>query len=146
MLAISNTAFGGAPDPIFGLDISYYMFLKPLIDSLVLYITVIFVGLSIYTAIYYVIVFNMYFDGIDGKMLKESLFTKKMIRNIKLIIIGIAIMTILNIQNILYGNILTINEDVNIIGAGMTEATVKLWGYVIFAFIIVIFAYRAIKF
>lgn len=146
MLAISNTAFGGAPDPIFGLDISYYMFLKPLIDSLVLYITVIFVGLSIYTAIYYVIVFNMYFDGIDGKMLKESLFTKKMIRNIKLIIIGIAIMTILNIQNILYGNILTINEDVNIIGAGMTEATVKLWGYVIFAFIIVIFAFRAIKY
>lgn len=42
--------------------------------------------------------------------------------------------------------ILTLNEDIDIVGAGLTESTVKLWGYVIFAFVIVIFAYRAIKY
>ena len=28
----------------------------------------------------------------------------------------------------------------------MTETTIKLWGYVIFAFVIIIFAYRALKY
>lgn len=28
-------------------------------------------------ALYYVIVFNRYFDGIDGLMLRESLFIKR---------------------------------------------------------------------
>ena len=54
-------------------------------------------------------------------------------------------MTILNTQNIMQGKILTVNDDIDIVGAGITEATIKLWGYVIFAFIIVIFAYRALK-
>src|SRR5699024_4830448 len=34
---------------------------------------------------------------------------------------------------------------IEINGAGMTEATVRLWGYIIFAFVIVIFAYRALQ-
>ena len=145
MLAMNGTAFGGNPDPIFGLDISYYMFYKPVIEMFVLYFIVLFVGLSLYTALYYVIVFNRYFDGIDGKMLKESIFIKKLIRNVMLIVIGIAIITIVNTQNTMFGKILTVNEDIEITGAGITEATIQLWGYVIFAFVIVIFSYRAIK-
>ncbi len=145
MLVMNGTAFG-IQDPIFGLDISYYMFQKPVFEAFALYFVVLFVGLSIYMALYYVITFNRYFDGIDGKMLRESLFMKKLTRNVLLIMIGIAVITILNTQNMMFGKILTINEDLDIVGAGMTEATLKLWGYVIFAFIIVIFAYRAIKY
>ena len=144
MLIINSTSFG-IQDSIFGLDISYYIFQKPFIEQLVVYFISLFVGLSIYMSLYYVIVFNMYFDGIDGKMLKQGLFIKKLSRNALLIVIGIAILTILNTQNILFGKILTIDNDVDIIGAGMTETTIKLWGYVIFAFVIVIFAYRALK-
>lgn len=145
MLVINGTAFG-MQDPIFGLDISYYMFQKPVIELFAFYFIVLFVGLSIYMALYYVIVFNRYFDGIEGKMLKESLFMKKLTRNVLWIIIGIAVLTILNTQNTMFGKILSINEEIEIVGAGMTETTVKLWGYVIFAFIIIIFAYRALKF
>ena len=145
MLAMSGTAFG-IQDPIFGLDISYYMFQKPVFEAFAIYFVVLFVMLSIYMALYYIIVFNRYFDGIDGKMLRESLFMKKLTRNVLLIMIGIAVLTILNTQNMMFGKILTINEDLDIVGAGMTEATLKLWGYIIFAFIIVIFAYRAIKY
>ena len=91
MLATNGTSFE-IQDSIFGLDISYYMFLKPLLEAGVFYFVVLFVGLSLYTALYYIIVFNRYFDGIDGKMLKESLFMKKILRNVMLIVIGIAIL------------------------------------------------------
>lgn len=145
MLVANGTAFG-AQDPIYGLDISYYIFQKPLIELSLIYAIVLLVGLSIYTALYYIIVFNRYFDGVEGKMLKESLFIKKLIRNVFWVVICIAAMTVLNTQNILFGKILSVNEDIEITGAGMTEATVKLWGFAIFAVVIIIFAYRAIKY
>ena len=144
MLIMNGTAFG-TQDPIFGLDIAYYIFQKPLLEFMAFYFVVFFVGLSLYMALYYVIVFNKYFDGVEGKMLRESLFMKKLCRNILFIIIGIAIMTVLNTQNIMIGKILTVNEDIEITGAGLTEATVKLWGYILFAIIIIIFAYRALR-
>lgn len=145
MLVANSTSFG-IQDTIFNLDIAYYFFQKPVIEAFALYFTVLFVGLSIYMALYYVIVFNRFFDGIDGKMLKQSLFMKKLTRNILLVIIGIAIMTVLNAQNMVFGKLLTVNDDIDIVGAGMTETTIKLWGYAIFAVIIVVFAYRALKY
>lgn len=145
MLIANGTSFG-IQDPIFGLDIAYYMFQKPVIETLALYFVILFVGLSIYIALYYVIAFNRYFDGVDGKMLKESLFMKKLTRNALLIIIGIAMITVINTQNTMFGKILTVKNDLEIVGAGMTETTIKLWGYVIFAFVIIIFAYRALKY
>ena len=144
MLATSGASFG-IQDPIFGLDISYYIFLKPFIETAVFYIVIVFVCLSLYMALYYIIVFNRYFDGIDGKMLKESLFMKKLLRNVMLIVIGIAILTVLGTQNVIFGKILTVGDNIEINGAGMTEATIQVWGYAIFAFVIVIFAYRAIR-
>lgn len=146
IMLISNGTSFGIQDPIFGLDIAYYMFQKPVIETLALYFVILFVGLSIYIALYYVIAFNRYFDGVDGKMLKESLFMKKLTRNALLIIIGIAILTVINTQNTMFGKILNVKNDLEIVGAGMTETTIKLWGYVIFAFVIIIFAYRALKY
>ena len=145
MLLISGASFG-IQDPIFGLDIAYFVFQKPVIETLLLYFVILFVGLSLYMALYYVIIFNRYFDGIDAKMLKESLFMKKLTRNVLIIVIGIAFLTVLNTQNMVFGKILTVNDDIEIVGAGMTESTIKLWGYIIFAFIIIIFAYRALKY
>lgn len=145
MLIMSGASFG-TQDPLFGLDIAYYVFQKPVLEFFAFYFIVLFVGLSIYMALYYVIVFNRYFDGVEGSMLKESLFMKKLTRNILLIIIGVAVLTILNTQSMMFGKIITINENTDIIGAGMTEATVKLWGYIIFAFVIIIFAYRALRY
>ena len=145
MLIMNGTAFG-IQDPIFYLDISYYMFQKPVIETFIFYFIILLVGLSIYMALYYIIAFNRYFDGVDGKMLRESLFMKKLTRNVLLIIIVIALLTIINVPNTMFGKILTIKDDIEIVGAGMTETTVKLWGYIIFAFVIVIFAYRALKY
>ena len=145
MLVIGNTSFG-ITDPIFGLDISYYIFQKPVIEMFTYYFLGIIIGLTVYISAYYIIVFNRYFDGVDSQMLKESLLVKKLTRNVLLIIIGVAIVTILSTQNLMFGKILTIGDNIEINGAGMTESTIKLWGYIIFAFVIVIFAYRALKY
>lgn len=145
MLMINSTAFG-IQDTVFNLDIAYYIFQKPVIQGLVLYAIALIVGITIYMALYYIIAFNQFFDGVDGNMLKESLFMKKLLRNIFLVVIGIAIFTVLNTQNILFGKMLTVNDDIDIIGAGLIESTIKLWGYIIFAFIIVIISFRALKF
>ena len=144
MLILHSTSFG-IQDPLFNLDISYYMFQKPLIEMMIIYLIGLFVGLTIYMASYYVIVFNLFFDGVEGKMLRQSLFMKKLTRNIMAVVVGIALMTILNTQNTMFGKLLTVDDSIDIIGAGIVESTIKLWGYVIFAFVIVIFAYRALK-
>ena len=145
MLIMSGVSFG-VQDSLFGLDIAYYVFQKPVLELFTFYFIALFVGLSIYMALYYIIVFNRYFDGVEGAMLKESLFMKKLTRNILLVIIGVALLTVLNTQSMMFGKIITINENTDIIGAGKTEATVKLWGYIVFAFVIIIFAYRALKY
>ena len=49
MLIFNGTSFGNQ-DPIFGLDIAYYMFQKPVIEMLLFYFVVLFVGLSLYMA------------------------------------------------------------------------------------------------
>lgn len=144
MLLKSMTSFG-MQDPIYGMDIAYYIFQKPVIEMILTYLMVLVIGLSIYTALYYIIVFNRYFDGVEGKMLKESRFLKSMLKNAMTFVVLIAIMTLVKTQNMVYGKILTISNELEIIGAGITEATIKLWGYIVFSVVIVVFAYRAIK-
>lgn len=144
LLCVSNASFG-IQDQIFNLDVSYYMFQKPVIEMFISYFILLILGLSIYSALYYIVVFNIYFDGIDGQMLKQSIFMKKLSRNVKLIAIGIAAFTILNTQNIIFGDMLKVDDDIQIIGASYTDATIKLWGYIIFACIIVVSVWKAVN-
>lgn len=150
LLCISNASFG-ITDPIFNFDIAFYMFQKPLIETLLVYFIGIVIGLSIYMAIYYIIVFNKNFDGIDGKMLRESLLVKKAIRNLILVIIGIALFILLNMTNISFNKMLTIKnetdstQNIEIIGAGHTDVIIQRWGYMIFAVVIVVATLRAVK-
>ena len=150
ILCASNTSFG-IGDPAFGLDISFYMFQKPFIMSILGYILGIIIGITIYMALYYVIVLNRHFDGVDGKMLKQSLLIKKIIRNIMLIVIFIAIMNVFNITDVSLSKMLTIkNEDetadnIEVIGASYTDIMVQRWEYLIFSVVMIYAAARAIK-
>ena len=64
---VNGTSFA-IQDPMFGLDISYYIFQKPVIETFILYYIIFLVALSLYMALYYVIVFNRYFDGVEGNV------------------------------------------------------------------------------
>ncbi|MBQ2938112.1 MAG: UPF0182 family protein [Clostridia bacterium] len=151
ILVCSSEATFGITDPIFNLDISFYMFQKPLIEMLLWYFIGIVIGLTGYMVIYYIIVFNKYFDGVDGKMIRESLLVKKAIRNVVLVIIGVALFTVLNITDISFNKMLTIKneadttQNIEIIGAGYTDVMIQRWGYLIFAFIIVFATLKAVK-
>ena len=145
LLLSSNTSFG-ITEPIFNLDISYYMFIKPIIEFFIIYFIGLIIGLTIYMILYYIIVFNIHFDGIDRKTLKQSKLMKKGIRNLKLVTIGIALLTLLNTQNVVLQKFITLEDDVELTGAGFTESTVKLWGYRIFAVVIVASIFTAIKY
>ncbi len=124
-------------DIIFNMDISYYMFIKPLIETIINYVIKFIIILSGYMIMYYIIVFNLCFDGIDRTMLKNSNLIKNLLRNVVILAILAGILTIFNTQNILTEKFLTLNDDINLTGAGFMESTVKLWGYIIFAFVIV---------
>ena len=148
--ALSNVTFG-VTDSVFGFDIAFYMFQKPLIETMLMYLIWLIAGLTIYMAIYYIIVFNRYFDGVDRKMMRESLLIKKILRNLSIVIILIALVTALNTTNISLSKMFTIKNsntsagNIDIIGASYTDVMLQRWAYLIFAFVIVIFALRAIK-
>ena len=150
LLCASNASFG-INDPVFGFDIAFYMFQKPFIQTLLLYFIGIIIELTIYMAIYYVIVFNRYFDGVDGKMVRDSLLIKKILRNATIVVIAIALMNAINVTNISLNKMLTIKNDadsaenIEIIGASYTDVMIQRWGYLIFSFVIVFASIRAIK-
>ena len=70
-----NNAWFAKTDPIFNIDIGYYVFQKPFIESIILYVIGTFAVLSLYIAAYYIIVFNRYLnEGINMETLKKSIF------------------------------------------------------------------------
>lgn len=141
MMLFSNmTWFGGNGDPIFGQDIGYYMFQKPFIETMLVYIIGVLAALIVYSIIYYIAVFNIFFDGIDGKMLKKSVLVKQVMIYALIIAIGISLMTLLKTQDILFEEFIKIDdaERTALIGAGFTDVTIKLWGDRILSIIIFI--------
>ena len=136
ILYASNAAFG-ALDPIFNLDISYYVFVEPLLKMIMMYIIAIFVGLIIYSTIYYIIIFNKYFDGIDRETLKKSYLIKYIIRYVRIISVIFAIYILISTLDIVFDNFITTDSGIELIGAGITDVRIKLWENIIFAIIVV---------
>lgn len=146
LLATGNTTFT-IIDPIFNLDISYYLFIKPVIEFFIEYFIVLIIGLTIYMVAYYVIIFNFYCNGVDRELLKKSLFFKKILRNVKILAIGIAVSSIIQTQNIVLENFLTLNNsaETELTGAGFIESTIQLVGETIFSILIIVVAFIAVK-
>ena len=147
LLATGNTTFA-ITEPIFNLDISYYLFIKPVIEFFIGYFIVLIIGLTVYMVAYYVIVFNFYCDGVDRELLKKSLFFKKMLRNVKLLAIGFAISSIMQTQNIVLENFLKLGNvaETELTGAGFIESTIQLIGETIFSILIIVVAFIAVKY
>ncbi len=143
-----NNAWFGISDPLFNMDVGFYMFQAPLIGLILYYLLGIVIALTIYIAIYYIIVFNTYFEGIDGQTLKNNTFIKHLLFNVMIITFLIVGIIIFNMQNIVLDRFLNINNDLetSLVGAGIVEKTVKLWGYRILGVVIILSISMAIKF
>ena len=146
MLGI-NTSWFGKSDPVFNIDIGFYMFQMPLIETLITYFMMVVIGLAIYTVVYYIVVFNVFFDGINAQTLKKNVFIKQITNKVKVIIVAFAALTLVKTQNIVFGKFLILNDEnsTGVFGAGLTDVTIKLWGYRLLAIIMVVSVFYAIK-
>ena len=144
ILCISNTSFREV-DPIFNLDVSFFMFIEPLLKMTILYFMVILIGVIIYTFAYYVIIFNKYFDGIDRETLKQSTAMKMLYRNIELIAIGLCAYILVCSMDIVFDNFLTTDNGIKLAGAGLVDSTIKYWGYNILAVVMLMSIFRAVN-
>ncbi|MCL2342154.1 MAG: UPF0182 family protein, partial [Firmicutes bacterium] len=146
VILAANSAVFGITDPIFHLDIAYYMFQKPFIEFMVIYFTGVVIGLAVYTTIYYIAAFNRFFDkGIDIEILKKNTFIKQLIIYVMLIAVMLVISTVLNSQNIVFNNFLALSDGTFLRGAGLLDVTIKVWGYIIFAGIILVCSFIAVR-
>lgn len=143
-----NTQFV-ATDPVFGLDIGYFVFIWPFLELITMYALVAIIAATVYMAIYYLIVFNVYFDGISRESVKKSNIEKQALSNLKKIIVLFAILILLLTQNIGVQKFIVLSdeqtENYSIFGAGITETIIRLWGYVGLSIIMVLSVFKAIK-
>ena len=144
LLFISNASFGKT-DIIFNLDISYYMFIKPLIGLLIEYLIKLILGISIYIAGYYILVFNLYFKAVDRDLLRESKLIKKILRNCIILSVAFGLKTALSTQDIITGKFLTLSNGTELTGAGIVESTIQLWGYLLLSVVIVVSIIVAVR-
>ena len=114
-----------------------------------MYALIAIIGSTIYAAIYYLIVFNIYFDGISRDSVKKSKILSQVLANIKVLAIVFAIFVLLETQNIGVQKFLILNNDesenYSLFGAGITETTIRLWGYVLLSVIIIFTVFKAIS-
>ena len=144
ILCISNTSFN-IIDPIFNLDVSFFMFIEPLLKMTLTYFIGICVAIIAYTFAYYVIVFNKYFDGIDRETLKQSKAVKTLYKNIRLIAVGLCVYILVCSMDIVFDNFLTTDNNIKIAGAGLVDSTIKYWGYNILGIIMLIAIFKAVN-
>ena len=144
ILLMSNTAVGEA-DPVFGLDISFFMFIEPLIKMGIMYLICLLIATIVYTFGYYVIVFNNFFDGIDRETLKNSPMMKTIYRNIKLIAFCLSSFIVISSLDIVFDNFLTTDNNIKLAGAGIVDRTIKIWGNIILSVILLIAVFKALN-
>lgn len=149
LLCFSNSKFG-INDAVFGLDISYFLFQKPFINFILMYLLVVVVATLIYAIIYALIVLNISFEGVDRESIKKCDLVGKLGSRIKLIGILLGLLVFFYMaQNIGLEEFLNIElndaSTYSLIGAGNSDVTIKLWGYVILAVLTVISVFRAYK-
>ncbi len=142
ILCASNVSFEKT-DLIFNLDISFYMFIEPLIKMTISYLIGIFIFLIIYAIVYHIFVFNRYFDGVDKETLKKSSLIKHIIKNVRILSVLYAIYTLVGTLDIVFSGFITTNSKLQLTGAGLTDVTIKLWGNIILAIVIVVSIFMA---
>lgn len=134
-----NSIWIGTSDPIFNMDLGFYLFQKPFIEFCIYYIIGILIFVNIYMSVYYIVVFNIYLNGVDKELLKKSKFVKQLKLNAILLLIAIACLIFLNTFNVLTSQFITLKDTLStkLIGAGLTDVTIKVWGYRVLAFVVI---------
>ncbi len=149
LLCFSGSKFG-ITDPVFNIDIGFFVFIKPLIQFILVYLLVVVIATLIYAIVYSLIVLNISFDGVSRESLIKCDLVGKVGSRVKLIafLIGLIIIAfmVLNIGNEKFLDIeLSDGTDYSLFGAGISDITIKIAGYILFAILAVVSILRAYK-
>ena len=141
ILFFNSTSFGKT-DFIFGHDIGYYLFIKPFLQTVLIYILVTIVLSTLYAAVYYIVSLNTQFvNGVTTESLKNSIIKKQLLNNAKILVIIIAVLTFINAEDLSSRPFLTVGENeysYAISGAGTSDVSIKVWGYRTLSIIMII--------
>ena len=77
--------------------------------------------------------------------LKTNTFIKQIVATIFFILLALAALSILMVQDIVLGKFTQTGNGTTLYGAGFIDVTIKKWGYIIFSAFIVICGIRAIR-
>lgn len=149
LLCFSGSQFG-MTDSIFNLDISFFVFIKPLIQFILVYFLVIMIATLVYAIAYALIVLNISFDGVSRESIVKCDLIGKIGSRVKIIavLIGLIIIAfmVLNIGNEKFMDIeLGDGSSYSIYGAGNADKTIKLVGYILLAIFAVFSIFKAYK-
>ena len=144
ILAFNNTPFVEA-EPVFNLDIGYYIFQKPFIEAILYSFIIVMAVMCIYITTYYLICFHKFFkQGISIEILKKNIFIKQIVVIVFFIMLAIAMLAIIMVQDIVLGKFASTRNGTSLYGAGFIDVTIKKWGYIIFAIFIMICTIKAL--
>ena len=143
-----NGAVFGKTDPVFGVDLGVYLFKIPFIKSLLTFLMGTMIFLIAYTALYYVVTFNKFFDGIDAETLKKSMLVKQACSIVIMFTLLLCAYILVDSQTILTQDMVTIEDTASteLVGANKSDIIVKVWGYRILAVILFFVVLRLLKY
>ena len=146
-IKMSNVAWFGINDPIFNYDIGFYFFQAPFIKLIIKYFIGLMICTIVYEVVYHIICFNVLFDGVDATTLKNSKFLKNIKIQIMIAMIGLAASIIFNIQNILFGKFLSLDNEIisGLYGAGSVEVIIKICGQILLAIVMCLSVFWGIR-
>lgn len=141
VLFFNSTSFGKR-DIVYGHDIGYYLFIKPFLQMVIIYMLITIILATLYGVIYYIITLNTQFkSGVTTESLKKSIVKNQLLNNVKIIVIFIAILTFINAEDLSSKPFLTVGENetsYSISGAGISDISIKVWGYRALAVIMIL--------
>ncbi|MBR3134806.1 MAG: UPF0182 family protein [Clostridia bacterium] len=152
ILGLSSSKFG-INDPVFNLDISFMVLKKPMIQFLLVYLLIVVVATLAYSILFSIIVLNKTFDGVSRESITKVNLVEKIGSRVKLIAVLVALIIVFfmatNIGNEKFMGIeLSDGTSYSMYGAGKADATVKLVGYFVLAFLAmysILDAYKNLK-
>ena len=148
ILFLNNTSFGKS-DAIYGHDIGYYLFIKPFLQYVIIYMLATFSIVTIYAAIYYIILINSQFkSGVESDTLRNSIIKRQLLNNVKVVVLLIAMLTFISAENLSSQTFISVGDAGNtysLIGAGTTDITIKVWGYRGLSILMVVAVFIAIS-
>ncbi len=143
-----NSTYFGKVDPIYGHDIGYYLFTQPFLKAIIVYMLVTFAIVTLYAAIYYIILINTQFSsGVNADTLRNSIIIKQLLNNAKIIVILISMLTFISAENLSSQTFLSVGEGANtrsLVGAGVADIAIKVWGYRMLSILMILAVFIAI--